>query len=933
MYLHQKVQGQSFNEFVQKYADSTSKDHQSIVPYYLATGKSLPASLTKIRKLNDTTAIVKIEDQATYNQLNKDVAFIPANNNWKLSPSLENRAGRKNNSRYIVTGNDVDQLKSILSNQFKSIEILSVNIPSRSIIVRSSRADIIKELLSNPHIIFIDIQEKPTTETGIIGYDRSFHGISAVDYLIPEANGKNIVAGIKEQMIDERDLDIWKRVLPSTIKAPTISLHATVIASIIGGAGNSFYDGRGIAWGCQFFPSSFGNLFADDQAILTNNKVTVQNHSYGTIIQQFYGAEAVSYDQLCWNNKNYIPVFSSGNQGENAASEGRYQNLTGFANLTGNFKMAKNVLTIGAVDNKDNIAAQSSAGPLYDGRLAPQLIALGPNGTSDAAAIVSGTIAVMQQVYADSNNNTIPPASLIKSVLYNTTDDVSSAGIDYKTGYGLLHSYAAIRSIQQKKYDGAVLTNGEQWTKEISVPANAGALKITLSWTDSISGVNNNKALINDLDLEVKEINTGNLFLPWVLSTAPHIDSLKKLPRRGRDSLNTSEQVSIQLPAPGNYQIYVKGTALVSPIYFNVAHNIDTLNTFMFTSPVHTSDVNRFENEFLNIRWITFVADTNQTGNIFISYNSGITWQLISQVKLHSKKYSWQIKDTSSVALLKMETAFGNFLSNRFVITKLTKLQVDFNCTDSFRLSWNKHIYATSYKVFALTDSPYLKNILNVTDTFIVLQRATNPSMVYAVEPVLSNGVPAARSVAIEISLQGVSCFYTALNYNLLDKNTLNLILELSAPSYVDSVSFEMVTSSGQLIKVIGSAKTNDFNAIYSQFVNELTSGTVYLRARIILKNGSQVYTNIISVQTSGDKNIVFYPNPASKNVPLTYVLLQGISTSSKLQLYNVDGKLLKSFTEMPGRINISSFPTGVIIYKLLSVDNVVMETGKIIIQ
>jgi hypothetical protein len=64
------------------------------------------------------------------------------------------------------------------------------------------------------------------------------------------------------------------------------------------------------------------------------------------------------------------------------------QTYPAFANLTGNFKMAKNVLTIAAIDSTDEIPDLSSAGPVYDGRLAPQLTAPGPNGTSDAAAFV-----------------------------------------------------------------------------------------------------------------------------------------------------------------------------------------------------------------------------------------------------------------------------------------------------------------------------------------------------------------------------------------------------------------------------------------------------------------------------------------------------------------------------------------------------------------
>jgi subtilisin family serine protease len=165
--------------------------------------------------------------------------------------------------------------------------------------------------------------------------------------------------------------------------------------------------------------------------------------------------------------------------------------------------MAKNVITVGAIDNNENIPPQSSAGPLYDGRLAPQLIALGPNGTSDAAAVVSGTIAVIQQVYADSNYYLLPPASLVRALLYNTAEDVYSAGIDYKTGFGLLNSYAAIRSLQKKEYDSGTVKQDQSWTKTISVAARAAQLKVTLAWTDTAAAANNNKALINDLDIQV----------------------------------------------------------------------------------------------------------------------------------------------------------------------------------------------------------------------------------------------------------------------------------------------------------------------------------------------------------------------------------------------------------------------------------------------
>ncbi len=920
------------------YTDTVNQSYQKDRAYYLISwNEKMPASISTVRMLDEKTAVIKILSKTEFEYLNQQFSITAANNQWKYSPALLKKIVNKKQDileSFIITGNNIDELQSALKSQSAFITTTGINKPSNSLVVKCKASFIKNTIAPLREVIFIDSYVAPQTEIGIIGYSRNFHGINQLDYLIPAANGKNIVTGIKEQKMEPADLDLYKRVLPSSLASATVSNHATVISSIIGGAGNSFYNGRGIANSCTFYSSSFSNLFTDDAAILNTNKVTVQNHSYGTIVQQFYGAEAVSYDLQTWQNKNFVHVFSAGNSGKLAPTEGKYAGLTNYANLTGNFKMAKNIIAVGAIDNAGNIPTESSSGPAYDGRLTPQLTALGPNGTSDAAAVVSGTIAVMQQVYADSNSQTLPPASLVKAIIFNTADDIYKPGIDYKTGYGLINSYAAVRAVQQKNYDGSALSQNQFWTKNITVPANTAQLKISLAWTDTVATLNNNKALINDLDIELTEISTGNIFKPWVLSAAANIDSLAKPAVRKRDSLNTAEQISIQLPTAGNYQVKVTGTSISNTaVPFHIAYNTDTLNTFIFTSPQHTSDVNRAENEILSIKWKTFVADTNQTGNLSISYNNRTTWQLIKQShKIYTNQFQWPIKDTASTAILKMETTFGVFFSTSFIISKVINTKVDFICADSFQLSWDKHIYANAYKIFALTDSAFLKPILTVTDTFKVFKRADYPNLVYAVEPLLSNNIAAARSIASNIEVQGVYCFYKTFYYNQLDGNNIDLILELSAPVFVDSVFFERVSPQGQLLQTYGGIKIISNNPQYTQFVNNLIRGITYFRSKIKLKNGAIVYTDIISLLTSGRQNIIFYPNPVSKNGVLNYVLMQGIAADNRIQFFDITGRLVKNFSALPTSIDISTFPTGVIIYKLFGSNGKPLETGKLVI-
>ncbi|WP_170971188.1 S8 family peptidase [Ilyomonas limi] len=918
-----------------KYAANPVYQFKEGQPYYVvAWDSTIPQNINIVRQLGERVSIVALTSQQAFYSL-QQVRIAKAGDWWKFSPSaallLKNTCKEQT---FIISSYNTDTLFNLLQTLKSDLKIISVNRPSHSIVVKATGNFIQKKLLPLKEVLFIDVRAEPHTEISVIGYDRSFDGLNAVDYSIPGADGKNIVTGVKEQKIDESDLDLYKRVLPSPISSANITNHATVIATLIGGAGNRFYDGRGIAYACHFFSSSFENLFADDAAILNANGVTLQNHSYGTIIQQFYGAEAVSYDADAWQNKNFVHVFSAGNEGTSIAVDGPYVNIPGFANLTGNFKTAKNVITVGAMDNKGNIPAQSSAGPLYDGRLAPQLIALGPGGTSDAAAIVSGTVAVMQQVYADSNAHAIPAASLIKAVLYNTAEDVYNTGIDYKTGYGLLNSYAAIRSIQQKEYNSGFVANDQYWTKNIIVPANAAQLKITLAWTDSAATLNNNKALINDLDLEVQELNTRAIYKPWVLNTSANANSLSAPPTRRRDSLNTSEQVSIPLPAAGTYQVKVIGSSVSTPVLpFHIAYHVDTLNTFVFTSPQHASDVNREEDPYVFIKWKTFVADSNQTGNLYISYNGGTSWQLLQQsLKLYTNQYQWLIKDTNSRAVLKMETSFGNFLSKEFIISQELRPSVDFFCADSFRLSWNKYVYADAYKIYTLTDSPYLKDILTVSDTFVVIKRSLHPELVYAVEPVLSNKLPAARSIALNVAAQGVQCFYKTFYYNLLGGNNLELVLELGAPDYIDSVFFEQVTANGEPLQTYSGTKVNS-SSIYKRLISSTPTGTSYWKASIKLKNGAVLYTEIISVLTSGKKYIFFYPNPVLRYGSLKYMLQQDLPSDSKLQLFDITGRLLKNYEEMPNNIDLQTFAPGVFIYKLFSSDNHLLETGKLVVQ
>jgi hypothetical protein len=51
------------------------------------------------------------------------------------------------------------------------------------------------------------------------------------------------------------------------------------------------------------------------------------------------------------------------------------------------------------------------------------------------------------------------------------------------------------------------------------------------------------------------------------------------------------------------------------------------------------------------------------------------------------------------------------------------------------------------------------------------------------------------------------------------------------------------------------------------------------------------------------------------------------------LQLFDITGRLLKNYEEMPGNINLRGITPGVLIYKLFTSDNQLLETGKLVVQ
>ncbi len=152
----------------------------------------------------------------------------------------------------------------------------------------------------------------------------------------------------------------------------------------------------------------------------------------------------------------------------------------------------------------------------------------------------------------------------MKAILLNSADDLGTAGPDFESGFGNLDALGAIRTVQEKRFFSEIVSGMEEKVFAVTVPPGCRELKVTLAWHDPEAAPNAERALVNNLELEVVQSATQIRWLPWVLNPYPASDSLSQPARRQRDHLNNVEQSTLALPEGGSYLIHVKGIKTLS---------------------------------------------------------------------------------------------------------------------------------------------------------------------------------------------------------------------------------------------------------------------------------------------------------------------------------------------------------------------------------
>lgn len=395
--------------------------------------------------------------------------------------------------------------------------------------------------------------------------------------------------------------------------------HGTHVAGIAAGNGASgnadpqgFVLGQGVASGAQVGLIALGGTVqqrvqesARQGAQVMNNSWAMNGAAYSaddrTVDLGVRDADPANTDQT-----PLVIVFSAGNSGPGVGTVTKNPKNAILVGNALNFRPGE-----GPADDIRGIANGSSRGPAADGRMLPQFTAPGTDiistyspvgfrsgpytdtggvlhpvhatmsGTSMASPHVAGAAALIIDWWRQTRNGRTPSPALIKALLVATTESAQGGpGIagglgaepNNNVGWGRVSLENALMQapdsdrgpklfVDQRH---AFTATGQEYTIRVAAVDATRPFRVALSWTDAAGAVGSNPALVNDLDLEVLEVGTGNLFRGNVFAGGFSATG------GVADSLNTTEVVAIQNPN-GVYEVTVAAAAIAASARTDIA--------------------------------------------------------------------------------------------------------------------------------------------------------------------------------------------------------------------------------------------------------------------------------------------------------------------------------------------------------------------------
>lgn len=291
-----------------------------------------------------------------------------------------------------------------------------------------------------------------------------------------------------------------------------------------------------------------------------------------------------------------------------AGTPGPDGGAAGYDCVPDGYGVAKNALTVGAMDNtagSNVIASFSACGPVDDGRIKPDVVDAGVaivaansqtddggaywSGTSMAAPQVTGAVNLVAQLQEQTWTALHPlVASTYKALVIHTADDMGTAGPDYTFGWGRVnaanaasHTESNFYSQQRifiKEVDLVAPAGSDNGDSEFLMKAVGGApVCVTAAWTDPVPAAvqpdtldPSDRMVVNNIDVDIYKMNgtypnltVGTRYYPWRLNPASPATAatrtLADTDNAAKDR-NNVEQVKTPVNATANswYKVVVR---------------------------------------------------------------------------------------------------------------------------------------------------------------------------------------------------------------------------------------------------------------------------------------------------------------------------------------------------------------------------------------
>jgi len=544
--------------------------------------------------------------------------------------------------------------------------------------------------------------------------------------------------------------------------------HGDHVAGIVGGAGNIDPVHRGMAPSSNLIIQKTTSIISNAQTYYDNHEMVMTNNSYGVGYNcETNGTYNYSSNSLDWQMREMpelLHVYAAGNSGYSVC--GDYPD--GYKSILRYYQSAKNVLTVGNVKQSRELNGGSSKGPVADGRLKPEVVAIGSDvmstgrdydyyngtGTSMASPSTVGTLTLLNERYRELNGGDIPQGGLMKAIACNTADDLGNIGPDYAYGYGLINGRRAAECIENNRYDTDSVSDGETKTFNITVPSGLGQLKVMLYWHDVEAPAYATKTLINDLDIKLTTPN-GLDYLPWVLNhSTAHVTDLAT---RKLDTLNNIEQVTINNPSAGIYTISIDGSSIpTGPQEFFIVFDYVTTD-IVLTYPHGEEGIIPGSTQML--QWD---ANVNNTSNFSLEFSidDGTTWELIdADIDAGDRQYLWTApSSTTEEGIIKVSKNSGSETSHNLIpfsiLERPTNLSSSVVCEGHLELTWDAVPDVDFYEIYTLLSSEMIIIDTVFTNIYQSETLVIGDEYWFAVRGRTYNGGNTERSIALQVTAQ-----------------------------------------------------------------------------------------------------------------------------------------------------------------------------------